>query len=136
MKFGEKIKYFRKKQELTQKELGILVGFTESNADVRIAQYESGSRKPSFLVVRSLSEKLGVSAFALESPDIETGKINETMHLLFSLEDAGLVKFTDYGIMIDTKDKEFRKRLLKWRKVHSQSLDKESYDEWRYCYEE
>ncbi len=81
-------------------------------------------------------QRVGISAFALELPDIDTGKINETMHLLFSLEDAGLVKFTDDGSMVDTKDKEFRKRLLKWRKVHSQSLEKESYDEWRYSYEE
>ena len=47
MTFGEKIKFFRKRKNLTQKQLGILAGFPESNADVRIAQYESDSRKPS-----------------------------------------------------------------------------------------
>lgn len=136
MKLGEKIRYFRRKAELTQKQLGIMLGFTESNADVRIAQYESGIRKPSFLVMKNMSDKLDVSMYALEAPEIGLHRQNETMHILFALEDAGLIQFTDSGILIDTKDKNFRKRLLQWRTVHSKITDKESYDEWRYRYEE
>ena len=136
MKLGEKIRYFRRKAELTQKQLGIMLGFTESNADVRIAQYESGIRKPSFLVMKNMSDKLDVSMYALEAPEIDLHRQNETMHILFALEDAGLIQFTDSGILIDTKDKNFRKRLLQWRTVHSKIADKESYDEWRYRYEE
>lgn len=136
MKLGEKIRYFRIKAELTQKQLGIMLGFTESNADVRIAQYESGTRKPSFLVMKNMSDKLDVSMYALEAPEIDLRRQNETMHILFALEDAGLIQFTDSGILIDTKDKNFRKRLLQWRTVHSKIADKESYDEWRYRYEE
>ena len=129
MKLGEKIRYFRRKAELTQKQLGIMLGFTESNADVRIAQYESGTRKPSFLVMKNMSDKLDVSMYALEAPEIDLHRQNETMHILFALEDAGLIQFTDSGILIDT-------RLLQWRTVHSKIADKESYDEWRYRYEE
>lgn len=136
MKLGEKIRYFRRKAELTQKQLGIMLGFTDSNADVRIAQYESGTRKPSFLVMKNMSDKLDVSMYALEAPEIDLRRQNETMHILFALEDAGLIQFTDSGILIDTKDKNFRKRLLQWRTVHSKIADKESYDEWRYRYEE
>lgn len=136
MKLGEKIRYFRRKAELTQKQLGIMLGFTESNADVRIAQYESGTRKPSYLVMKNMSDKLDVSMYALEAPEIDLRRQNETMHILFALEDAGLIQFTDSGILIDTKDKNFRKRLLQWRTVHSKIADKESYDEWRYRYEE
>lgn len=136
MKLGEKIRYFRRKAELTQKQLGIMLGFTESNADVRIAQYESGIRKPSFLVMKNMSDKLDASMYALEAPEIDLHRQNETMHILFALEDAGLIQFTDSGILIDTKDKNFRKRHLQWRTVHSKITDKESYDEWRYRYEE
>lgn len=136
MKLGEKIRYFRRKAELTQKQLGIMLGFTESNADVRIAQYESGTRKPSFLVMKNMSDKLDVSMYALEAPEIDLHRQNETMHILFALEDAGLIQFTDSDILIDTKDKNFRKRLLQWRTVHSKIADKEFYDEWRYSYEE
>ena len=37
--FGRKLKHLRQKNHLTQKELGIAVGFPDSCADVRIAQY-------------------------------------------------------------------------------------------------
>ena len=40
--FGRKLKHLRQKNHLTQKELGMAVGFPDSCADVRIAQYESG----------------------------------------------------------------------------------------------
>ena len=36
--FGRKLKHLRQKNHLTQKELGIAVGFPDSCADVRIAQ--------------------------------------------------------------------------------------------------
>lgn len=38
--FGRKLKHLRQKNHLTQKELGIAMGFPENCADVRIAQYE------------------------------------------------------------------------------------------------
>lgn len=41
-----RLKYFRKRRNLTQKELGMMIGFSESSADVRIAQYELGSENP------------------------------------------------------------------------------------------
>lgn len=44
--FGEKIKHLRKKNHLTQKQLGLAIGFSEGCADTRIAQYESGQRTP------------------------------------------------------------------------------------------
>ena len=37
--FGRKLKHLRQKNHLTQKELGIAVGFPDSCADVRIAQH-------------------------------------------------------------------------------------------------
>ncbi|MGN0604116.1 MAG: helix-turn-helix domain-containing protein, partial [Oscillospiraceae bacterium] len=46
MTIGEKIKNARNLRGLTQKELGIKLGFDEKSADVRIAQYESGTRTP------------------------------------------------------------------------------------------
>ena len=44
--FGRKLKHLRQKNHLTQKELGMAVGFPDSCADVRIAQYESDVRMP------------------------------------------------------------------------------------------
>ena len=44
--FGRKLKHLRQKNHLTQKELGMAVGFPDSCADVRIAQYEGDVRTP------------------------------------------------------------------------------------------
>ena len=46
MILGERIKRIRTFRGLTQRELGLKLGYEERNADVRVAQYESGSRTP------------------------------------------------------------------------------------------
>lgn len=46
MTLGERIKRVRTFRGLTQRELGLKLGYEERNADVRIAQYESGYRVP------------------------------------------------------------------------------------------
>ena len=46
MAIGERIRFFRNLRGMTQKYLGIQVGFPEKTADIRMAQYESGSRTP------------------------------------------------------------------------------------------
>ena len=46
MAIGERIRFFRILRGMTQKYLGMTVGFPEKSADVRLAQYENGSRSP------------------------------------------------------------------------------------------
>ena len=46
MILGERIKRIRTFRGLTQRELGLKLGYEERNADVRVAQYESGYRVP------------------------------------------------------------------------------------------
>ncbi|MFR7616363.1 MAG: helix-turn-helix domain-containing protein, partial [Faecalibacillus intestinalis] len=46
MKLGARIRKIRMFRNITQKELGRRLGYGESSADVRIAQYESGQRTP------------------------------------------------------------------------------------------
>ena len=58
--FGEKIKHLRKKNHLTQKQLGLAIGFSEGCADTRIAQYESGQRTPKENIKKKLAQELGV----------------------------------------------------------------------------
>ena len=147
MKFGDKIKFFRKKMELTQKQLGMMIGFPESNADVRMAQYESSSRKPSYFVRRSLAEKLGVSLYSLEAPDIDVSNINTTMHTLFALEDLYGLKtniadgeVTLHFDMTNISDPSFFEMVTAWAeqaaKYKSGEISKEDYDKWRYRFPE
>ena len=46
MTVGEKIKFIRNFRGMTQKELGVGIGFDEKGADNRIAQYETNYRVP------------------------------------------------------------------------------------------
>ena len=46
MATGERIRFFRTLRGMTQKYLGMLLGFPPSSADVRMAQYESEDRTP------------------------------------------------------------------------------------------
>ncbi len=46
MSIRNKIKKIRIKCDMTQKELGLAIGFNERTADARMAQYESGTRVP------------------------------------------------------------------------------------------
>ena len=72
MAIGERIGFFRKKRGMTQKYLGQKIGFPERSADVRMAQYEVGSRKPKEDVTNALAEALDVSPRALNVPDIDS----------------------------------------------------------------
>ena len=44
MAISERIHFFRTKNNMTMKELGNRLGFSEKTADVRIAQYETAKR--------------------------------------------------------------------------------------------
>ncbi|MBQ1734997.1 MAG: helix-turn-helix transcriptional regulator [Lachnospiraceae bacterium] len=146
MAIGERIHYFRKLRGLTMRKLGMMVGFPEKSADVRLAQYENGSRSPKADLTANLAHALDVSPKALDVPDIDS--YIGLMHTLFALEDL-------YGLKIDTLDGEAVLRLDKskgqtylsmfdlfsaWaaqaEKLKTGEITKEEYDRWRYHYPE
>ena len=53
MAIGERIRFIRNLRGMTQKYLGTLVGFPEKTADIRMAQYESGTRTPKAELTKS-----------------------------------------------------------------------------------
>ena len=85
MAIGERIQFFRKLRGMTQKYLGTQVGFPEKSADVRLAQYETGTRTPKADMTAALANILDVSPLALSVPDIDS--YLGLMHTLFTLED-------------------------------------------------
>lgn len=143
MAFGKRIKLIRQLRGLTQRELGEQLGFSGKAADIRIAQYESETRKPKDKIAEGMAFRLDVSTFALDVPNIDTRY--GILHTLFALED-------EEGFMIDNidgtpcirLDKEhnnyltFFEMLNSWSKQHQKLLNgeitKEEYDEWRYSY--
>lgn len=146
MAIGERIHFFRTMRGMTQKYLGMLLGFPEKSADVRLAQYETGTRTPKADLTSALAQVLDVSPKALDIPDIDTDI--GLMHTLFALEDTR-------GLKIGEIDGEICLRLDKytgakyinmfemlsaWRaqakKYESGEITKEEYDKWRYHYPE
>ena len=146
MAIGERIHFLRTLRGMTQKYLGVMVGFPEKSADVRLAQYETGARTPKADLTASLANALDVSPQALAVPDIDS--YTGLMHTLFTLEDR-------YGLQIDEADgevclkvdvrknkdaAELHKMLCSWRqaaaKLKAGEITQEEYDRWRYRYPE
>ena len=72
MAIGERIRFIRNLRGMTQKYLGTLVGFPEKTADIRMAQYEAGTRTPKEDLTKALAAALDVSPLALNVPDIDS----------------------------------------------------------------
>lgn len=87
---GKRIRRFRILRGMTQKALGIAVGFPTESADIRIAQYESGARVPKQNLIRLLAKALNVSLSTLAVPRIKDKE--ELCGLLIALKDeCGIV---------------------------------------------
>ena len=71
MAISERIHFFRLMRGMTQKYLGTAIGFPEKSADVRLAQYETGTRKPKADLTNALAQVLDVSPQALDVPVME-----------------------------------------------------------------
>ena len=144
MAIGERIRFIRNLRGMTQKYLGTLVGFPEKTADIRMAQYEAGSRTPKEDLTKALAGALDVSPLALDVPNIDS--YYGLMHTLFALEDR-------YGLTIETKDGEVLFRVdprkgkdatriselvCAWaaiaKKYHAGEISRDEYDKWRYNY--
>ncbi|MCM1363712.1 MAG: helix-turn-helix domain-containing protein [Faecalibacterium sp.] len=144
MAIGERIHFFRTLRGMTQKYLGIAVGFPEKSADVRLAQYETGTRTPKADLTAALANILDVSPQALAVPDIDS--YIGLAHTLFTIEDL-------YGITVDKTNGEICLRICDYKgptteelldiltawqeqaeKYKNGEISKEEYDKWRYNY--
>lgn len=146
MAIGQRIRFFRNRKGMTQRQLGEVLGFLGKTSDVRMAQYESEARIPKHDLVKEMAGIFDVSTHALTVPDIDT--YIGLMHTFFALEDM-------YGLKIDEMDGEVVLRLDKsdystyssmdkmlraWlteaKKLETGESTKEEYDDWRYKYPE
>ena len=144
MAIGERIRFFRNLRGMTQKYLGTVVGFPEKTADIRMAQYESGSRTPKADLTENLAGVLGVSPLALSVPDIDS--YLGLMHTLFTLEDRyGLtIEKGENGVSMRVDSRkgkdaaELSEMLNAWaeqaEKYRKSDINRDEYDKWRYNY--
>ena len=144
MAFGERIRLFRQRKELTQKELGKAMGYSERTADIRVAQYESEKRTPKAETIKSLSAIFDVAPEAITVPDIDS--YYGLMHTLFALEDKYGLTITELDGQVCLKqdinhpkyDLTLRDDLSSWSRIKTRlttgSITREAYDHWRYSF--
>ncbi|HEM1813808.1 TPA: helix-turn-helix transcriptional regulator [Listeria monocytogenes] len=143
MAIGDNIRKFRKLKGMTQKELGLALGFDEKTADIRIAQYESGTRKPKEDMINDLSKIFDIRTDALTTPNIDS--YVGLMHTLFSIEDTYGLKIIDgddgISLKLDKNSKSFHTlydSFLSWQKeaekFENEEITLEEYNHWRFNY--
>ena len=142
MSMGERIRRVRRLRGMTQRELGMALGFEASTADVRVAQYEAGTRRPKAALLESMAEALDVERHSLEEPTVNSDR--EIMYALFeldercpiaihemtSLDEAEVARFT-----IDLKDNVPGRYLREWaqrkRELAQGEITMAEYREWK-----
>lgn len=144
MAIGKRIKFFRNRKGMTQKQLGEILGFLGKTSDVRMAQYESEARVPKSDLVKEMSKIFEVSPHALTVPDIDS--YIGLMHTLFALEDMYGLKISEIDgepcLRLDNSDYStftsmfdmFRAWQQEAAKLERGEITKEEYDQWRYNY--
>lgn len=142
MAIGERIRFIRKKLNMTQKYLGLRLGFSEKSADSRVAQYENGRREPKMDILEQIAEILDVSTLALDCPKINNEK--EVMHTLFAIEDLyGLSVFFENERVCLKLERcenyngiEMQLYLTQWmmkkNELRDGKITQEEYDNWKY----
>ena len=146
MAIGDRIKRSRNFRGMTQKELGMAVGLDEKSADIRIAQYESGTRTPKEDLLKKIAEVLDVNYRSLYESSLYAAE--DIMYALFEL-DEHYPRTSIYEVQ-DTSDPDspeihmalsFRNHLLdgflkEWQlrkqQLSAGEISKEEYQEWKY----
>ncbi len=146
MAIGQRIRFFRNRKGLTQKQLGGMLGFLGKTSDVRMAQYESEARIPKLDLVKEMAHIFDVDINALNVPNIDT--YVGLMHTLFALEDMYGLKIKEVDgepcLYLDDTDYSTYRSVFQmfhaWQeqaaKLNAGEITKEEYDNWRYKYPE
>ena len=138
MQIGQRIKQARLHRGMTQRELGLAVGFEESTADVRIAQYESSTRTPKADMRDKLGEALNINPRYFFNSDLYAAE--DIMFLLFELDGVNRLDLTPFkdgtrtrvnvhvnnnivdGFLIDWMEKK--------QELADEKITKQEYREW------
>ena len=145
MAVGRRIRYFRRKNHLTQKQLGELLGYSKSTAEVRVNQYENEIRLPKADTLAKLGRIFGVDAAVVDVPNIDDRA--GLMQTFFMLEDIAGWKLAQvdghFALVMGTSaqgaqkafdDSVLQEWLDKQSALEQGKLSREEYDAWRYHY--
>ncbi|MEF9967384.1 MAG: helix-turn-helix transcriptional regulator [Longicatena sp.] len=139
MSIGDKIKYLRKIRNMTQKELGVAVGFDKKNADIRIAQYEAGTRTPKPELIAKFSKALNAHVLSLMNERTQDPVMNMVFDLIDMEERAKVTLHpiednnSKYAISIDSQFfNNFLEELVSIRKeLTDGTISYEEFIDWK-----
>ena len=138
---GERIRFFRVRKKMTQKQLAELCHITEP----AIRNYELNNRIPSHETMNNIAGALGISYYTLADPEISY--MFGAAHALFKMEYAyqlspievdGKAVLSVIPFPCETETPLFQRFLDNWLKarkmLESGEITKEQYHEWMYQY--
>ena len=135
MAVGDRIKRVRTLRNLTQKELGCAVGFQESTADVRIAQYETGTRTPKEDMLKKIASVLNVNFRSLYDPSLYAAE--DVMFTLFELDEHYNLSIHDFdgkkciAFNYSLLDKFFAEWQERKKELADETISRAEYLEWK-----
>ena len=135
---GERIRYYRKRVGMTQKQLAEACGITEP----AIRNYELDNRIPSYEILEKIADALHVNYFTLADPNL--GALAGVMHCFFRIEYAHGLRPVEIGgkaaLILDPSynhvDTSFLQFFLdQWlearKKLDSGEWTLEEYEDWQ-----
>lgn len=144
MAIGERMRWFRTAIGMTQKELGMKLGFSEHTAVIRVGQYENEKRTPKQDMINQMARIFDVAPEAIAVPNIDN--YYGLMHTLFTLEDRYGLSIAEIDGEICLKqninhpnyDRYLADRLRDWneekQRLNNGSILVSEYNHWRYNY--
>lgn len=94
MTIGKRIKRIREFRGITQRDLGLALGYPENSATVRIAQYEANTRIPKKETAIAMAKILQCNYFAIYEDDLDSAE--QVMQTLFWLDEACYFNLFDF----------------------------------------
>ena len=136
MAVGDRIKRVRNMRGMTQREFGLAVGFDDKSADVRIAQYESGTRTPKEDMLKKMAEVLDVNFRSLYEPTLYAAE--DLMYTLFELDEHYRISLSEQskgqiGVSFNSKllNDFMREWLIRKQELAEGDITHEEYQEWK-----
>ena len=141
-RIGERIRYYRKKKGLTQKELADLCNLSEA----AIRNYELGNRTPDYETIMKIAEHLGISFHTINEPSVNG--LFGALHILFRMEELyGLhpevsgnkvrLSFEHTSLLraLGNSDAMLAQTVKTWNRKYKQyksgKISEEEYEDWK-----
>ena len=139
MNTGRNIKKIREFRGMTQKEMGIALGFDEASASPRMAQYEGQNRVPREKMLNKMAEVLQVDPRSIATPTgyTEGDMLYRVLMLEEFFPEMELEKNPQTGeLMINLHNKILNNFLMQWDwfRINKKKgyIEQEEYKRWKY----